>query len=97
MSDDDEDEMEKTQIFLPGGAKPAAPKKEASEEDDTGVLLKAQPSDRTKTSVDLDITGGGSRAAVTPPPAAPSSSSSGMLVAVVVIAALAAVAWFLFL
>lgn len=100
MSDDDEDEMEKTQIFLPGGSNPVPTPKPATSEDDTGVLLKANAGDKTQTSVDFDITAGSSETTTqpresTPPPVAASSSSSGGLVTVIVIAVLAGLAFLL--
>lgn len=89
--DDDENDLEKTQIFLPGERKAqAAPAPSAK--DDTGVLLKPAKTAVDSTKKAASNTTTGQRPAVKPAPASSSSNVTGI---VVVLAVIAAIGYFL--
>lgn len=110
MSDDDENEADKTQIFLPGGT-PLTPPGAGKKEEDAGVLLKPESKAAgSDTVVDFDITAGEtaeidhtattqvSQPATPPPPpvaASSSSSSAGTVITIIILGAIAALGYFL--
>ncbi len=95
---DDEDDMEKTQIFLPGAQKKAAEQAAAKDkEDDTGVHLRPQKvgaDATTRTQTDTTTPRPAARPAAAAGAATGSSSGSTMMV-VVVLAVIAALGFFL--
>ncbi|MGE0483993.1 MAG: hypothetical protein AB7Q81_07625 [Gammaproteobacteria bacterium] len=89
----DEDDHEKTQIFLrpANSAAPAAPKPEEKAHE---VVIKParKAGDETRTAVDFDVTASGRAQPPAAQSAPPKKSSGGLMTAVAVVAIVAVVA-----